>query len=192
MIWIFFGICTYKKIAWKKIKKEHPVFWLFLKILNIDLGPLKSKFFKSEKSTKSAIKKSTYSKNFKSFAQKLWFWRTNCYLFLGHPVVIIILCYVVLFLIWKCKYIIWVSYHRVYSLLKIRLVKFQENGIQIWNWISEKKFKIQFFSKKVTCITVFTVYLKYARLNFRNMEFEYETGFRKMSLSVSQKIEKWR
>ena len=119
--WLNFGLETYdldffrhlylpKKFAWKKIKKEYPVFWLFLKISNIDLGPLKSKFFKSEKSTKSAMKKSTYSENFKSFAQKLWFWRTNCYLFLGHPVVIIILCYVVLFLIWKCKYIIWVLF----------------------------------------------------------------------------------
>ena len=73
------------KFAWKK---EHPVFWLFLKISKIDLGPLKSKFFKSEKSTKSAMKKSTYRKNFKSFAQKLWFWGTNWYLFLGHPVCI--------------------------------------------------------------------------------------------------------
>ena len=54
----------------------------------------------------------------------------------------------------------------------------------------QKKTQNSIFSKKVTCITVFTVYLKYARLNFRNMEFEYETGFRKMSLSVSQKIEK--
>ena len=26
------------------------------------------------------------NKNFESFAQKLWFWRTNCNLFLGHPV----------------------------------------------------------------------------------------------------------
>ena len=35
----------------------------------------------SEKSTKSAIRKSTYGENFKSFAQKLWFWRTNRDLF---------------------------------------------------------------------------------------------------------------
>ena len=32
------------------------------------------------------MNKSTYSKKFKSFAQKLWFWRTNWDLFLGHPV----------------------------------------------------------------------------------------------------------
>ena len=94
--WLNFSLETYdldffrhlylpKKFAWKKIKKEYPVFRLFLKISNIDLGPMKSKFFKSEKSTKSAIKKSTYSENFKNFAQKLWFWRTNCYLFFGTP-----------------------------------------------------------------------------------------------------------
>ena len=82
--WLNFGLETYmmeffrhlylpKKFAWKKIKKEYPVFWLFLKISNIDLGPLKSKFFKSENST--------YSENVKSFALKLWFLRTNSILF---------------------------------------------------------------------------------------------------------------
>ena len=50
------------------------------------MGPLKWKKFISEKRTKSAINKSSYYENFKSFAQKLWFWRTNCHLFLGHPV----------------------------------------------------------------------------------------------------------
>ena len=35
------------------------------------------------------MRKSTYSENFKSFAQKLWFWRTNCHLFLGHPVCVV-------------------------------------------------------------------------------------------------------
>ena len=73
-----------KKTRLKK-KNLHPVFWIFLKISNIDLGSLKSKFFKSEKSTKFAIKKNTYSENFKIFAQKLWFCRTNCNLFFGTP-----------------------------------------------------------------------------------------------------------
>ena len=50
------------------------------------MGPLKSKFFKSEKNTKSALKKSAYSDHFKSFPQKLGFWLTNFHLFLGHPV----------------------------------------------------------------------------------------------------------
>ena len=42
-------------------------FGFFLRISNFDLGPLKSKIFKSENSTESAVKKSTYNENFKSF-----------------------------------------------------------------------------------------------------------------------------
>ena len=69
--------------------KEHPIFWLFLKISNIDLGPLKSKFFKSEKSTRSAMKKSTYNKNFKSFVKKTVVLADPLQPFLGHPVVFV-------------------------------------------------------------------------------------------------------
>ena len=79
MIWIFSVFVPTKKLAWKNKKKESPVFWLFLKISNFDLGPFKSKFFKSEKKTINALKKSIYNSNRKSFAQKALFWRTNCY-----------------------------------------------------------------------------------------------------------------
>ena len=48
MIWIISAFVFTKEIDLKN-KIESPVFWLFLKISNFDLGPLKSKFFKYEK-----------------------------------------------------------------------------------------------------------------------------------------------
>ena len=69
------------KLAWKNIWKEYPVFWAFLKISISNFGPFKSKLFKFEKSTKSALKKFSYNRNFKNLARKLWLWHTNWYVF---------------------------------------------------------------------------------------------------------------
>ena len=85
MIWIFFGICTYQKNSLKKIFLT-PRFLAISENFEHQFGPLKIKTFQIWKKYLIRYKKSTYSENFKSCAQKLWFLRANWDLFLGHPV----------------------------------------------------------------------------------------------------------
>ena len=66
----FLGILAYQKNRIEKNnKKRIPCIWLFLKISNIDLDPLKSKFLKIWNQKYICYKKSTYDK-FQKFRSK--------------------------------------------------------------------------------------------------------------------------
>ena len=66
----------------EKNKKKNPLFFgNFWNFRTSIWAPQSQNFFKFDKATKFAVKKSTYNENFKSFARKLWLWRTICHLF---------------------------------------------------------------------------------------------------------------